>query len=182
MPWSAPLTPQMQAEAARHGAVLPVLHTARLTLRAPRLSDFDAYRAIACSDRGQYFGGPMPVADAWDDFARMTAIWLLRGHGVWTVEAKPAVVAGFVLIGFEPGDLEPELGFMFLPGFEGKGLAFEAASAARDHAFAALGLTTLVSYIDPANLRAQSLAARMGAVSEGEIDGSQVWRHVRRSE
>ncbi|MFN4155034.1 MAG: GNAT family N-acetyltransferase [Paracoccaceae bacterium] len=181
MPWSAPLTPQMQAAAAQHGAALPVLRAGRLTLRAPRLSDFEAYRAIACTERGQYLGGPMTEDEAWDDFARMTATWLLRGHGVWTAEDDGAGLAGFVLIGFEPGDQEPELGFVFLPAFEGKGLAFEAATAAHDYAFAALGLTTLVSYIDPANRRAQALALRLGAVPDGQVDGADVWRHVRRT-
>lgn len=180
MPWSAPLTPQMQVAAARYGAVVPVLCTARLRMRAPRLSDFDAYRKIACTERGKYLGGPMTETEAWDDFARMTATWILRGHGVWTAENDDAEVVGFVLIGFEPGDLEPELGFLFLPESEGKGLASEAATAVRDHAFDALGLTTLVSYIDPANTRAKALSLRMGAVAEGQVDGSDVWRHVRR--
>jgi len=180
-PWSVPLTPPMRAAAARHGAALPVVRTARLTLRAPRLADFGVYRAIACTDRGQYFGGPMTEAEAWDDFSRLTATWLLRGHGVWTAEADEAEVAGFVLIGCEPGDLEPELGFLFLQAFEGKGLAHEAATAVRDYAFVTLGLATLVSYIDPANPRAQALALRLGAVLDGRVGESNVWRYVRRT-
>jgi RimJ/RimL family protein N-acetyltransferase len=85
---------------------------------------------------------------------------------------------GFVLIGFEPGDLEPELGWLFLPAAEGQGYAAEAATAARHHALSVLGLPSLVSYIDPANDRSARLAARLGARRDGEVDGADVWRHA----
>ena len=173
-----PLTDAMATQAAATGAALPQLRTARTVLCAPSLVDFTAYRAIACSERGQYMGGPMTQPEAWDDFCRMVATWVLRGHGVWSVKGVEGTTLGFVLVGLEPGDLEPELGFLFLACHEGRGLAHEAASAARDHAFGVLGLTTLVSYIDPANSRAQSLAARLGAVQEGRADGSNVWRYT----
>lgn len=181
-PWSFPLTASMAAGAARVAAGIPEVETARLTLRAPRLSDFPALAEIACSERGVHIGGPMSEEAAWDDFCRMTAVWLLRGHGAWTVTLKEGEVLGFVLIGFEVGDVEPELGFLFRESAEGRGYAAEAARAARDHAFGALGLKSLVSYIDAGNTRSGRLAERLGAVREADLtfpDGSsvQVWRH-----
>ena len=163
---------------------LPTISTGRLILRAPRVADFDTYAGIVCTERGRYLGGPMTREDAWSDFAAMTAGWLLRGHGLWTVAGTDGVL-GFVLLGFEPGDEEPELGFVFAEAAEGRGVAFEAACAARSHAFADLGWTTVVSYIDAANTRAIALAERMGAVADGTVtdpeDGSSVlvFRHLR---
>ncbi len=155
---------------------LPLLVTERLLLRAPKVEDFEAFASIACTERGTYFGGPMTREDAWADFTQMTATWLLHGHGVWTI-GRAGDIAGFVLLGFEPGDLEPELGFLLLPHAEGDGIGFEAATAARDHAFETLGWRTLVSYIDPENTRAQRLAARLGAARDGIVDDAQVWRY-----
>lgn len=161
---------------------LPTLATNRLILRAPRVTDFDTFFAIAGSDRGKHLGGPMSREDAWADFSQMTATWLLHGHGVWTIGCG-GEIAGFVLLGFEPGDREPELGFLLTESAEGKGIAYEAASAALTHAFDTLGWTTLVSYIDPANARSIALARRLGGLPDGEItdDGETtlVYRYVR---
>lgn len=177
MPWTAPVTAGMADQARATAAAIPTLRTARLVLRAPELADFGAYRAIACTDRGRYLDGPMSEPDAWDDFCRMVATWVLRGHGVWAATDAAGQTIGFVLIGFEPGDREPELGFLFLQGHEGQGLAQEAAAAVRDHAFATLELTTLVSYIDPDNTRAQGLARRLGAVRDDAAGHGHVWRY-----
>ena len=70
---------------------------------------------------------------------------------------------GFVLVGAEPGDEAHELGFMLVESAEGRGIAFEAAVAARDWAWSILQVPRLVSYIDPANTRSAALAQRLGA-------------------
>ena len=106
-----------------------------------------------------------------------TARLRLRGHGLWTVEPLAGgAPLGFVLIGFEPGDREPELVNLFRSTAEGQGHAFEAATAARDHA-RALGLPVLVGCIDPANTRSRRLTERLGAVRDGEVDDGEVRRH-----
>jgi RimJ/RimL family protein N-acetyltransferase len=170
--------------AARLRAEVPVLNTDRLVLRAPALSDFPACVEIACTERGRYVGGPMPRDDAWSEFAKMTAGWLLHGHGGFTVEdATSGAVYGFVVLGLEPGDQEIELGFALTQAGEGKGIAFEAAVAVRDWAARELGLTGLVSYIDPDNTRSIALATRLKAVrdpnAEAALDeaGTCVFRH-----
>lgn len=177
-PWSHSLTAACAAQAGQVAASVPVLRTARLVLRAPVLSDFAAWAEIVCSERAVHIGGPFGEAEAWDDFCRAVAVWMLRGHGLWTVTVGEGEVAGFVLVGFEPGDAGPELGFLFRQQYEGKGLAAEAAAAARDHAFDVLGLPALESYVAPENTRSARLAARLGAEClPGLLDGSQVWRH-----
>lgn len=176
-PWTAPLTPGMRDHARRMAASVPVLHTPRLTLRAPRLEDFAPYATIVCTDRGVHVGGPFTEDEAWADFCGMVANWLLRGHGNWVVETRAGGFVGFVLIGFEPGDADPELGWFLTEAAKGHGYATEAAMAARDHAFAALGLARLVSYIDPENSASARVAERLDAVRDGMLDGSQVWVH-----
>lgn len=174
------VAPAARAQAQLLAQAVPELRTARLVLRAPALSDFTHYAAIVCGPRGQFVDGPMTAEAAWDDFARMTATWLLRGHGLWTVTADGAVI-GFVLIGCEPGDEAHELGFLFLPEGEGLGYAHAAARAARDYARDVLNLPALVSYCDPANARACALALRLGAADRGRVSGAirfQYWGHV----
>ena len=155
-----------------------MIETARLRLRAPRLTDFDAWAEILCGPAGPDLGGPFDRDEAFTEFAASCGTWLLRGHGPWAVEPlSGGEVLGFVLIGFEPGDQEPELGYLFRPMSEGKGYATEAAAAARDHVFAALGISRLVSYIAPENAPSMRVASRLGATCEGEVDGSQAWVH-----
>jgi RimJ/RimL family protein N-acetyltransferase len=176
-PWTAPLSDGMQTQASALAAVVPTLRTDRLILRAPRLGDFATYAAILQSPRAVHIGGPFSMDDAWDDFCRLSAGWVLRGHGVWTVETHTGLLVGFVLIGFEPGDAEPELGWFLVRDAEGQGFATEAARAARAYGFASLGLSRLVSYVDPANRASARVAERLGAVIEGQLDGSDIWVH-----
>lgn len=156
--------------AAQLSGQVPVLHTDRLILRAPRVGDFDCLADIACTERGRGIGGPMTRADAWREFTQLSSGWLLHGHGGWTIEnAQTNTVLGFVLIGFEPGDLEPELGFLLDAEAEGQSIAYEAGRCVLDFATDVLKWTTLVSYIDPANSRSIALAERLGAEPDGEI-------------
>lgn len=164
--------------AATLSGMLPEIVTARLRLRAPRLDDFDAWAEILTGPAAPHLGGPFDRDEAFVEFLASTGTWLLRGHGPWTVEPKNGgEVLGFVLLGFEPGDAEPELGYLFRPSAEGRGYATEAVQAARAHAFTALGLTRVVSYIAPENAPSARLARRVGAVQDGLHEGSQVWVH-----
>lgn len=59
----------------------------------------------------------------------------------------------------------------------------EAAVALRDWAFAELGLPSLVSYFDPANVRSIAVAERLGAVRDDNAPRQDpedvVYRHYR---
>ena len=151
-------------------------------MRGPYMEDFDVFADMVISDRGRYIAGPLTREGAWDDFIQLTASWILRGCGLWTVEdQEDKTVLGFVLLGHETGDPEPELGFLFTEEAEGKGYAFEAAEKARNNAWNALSFDTLVSYIDPDNERAIKLALRLGAVRDpsGDHEGTHCYRYPR---
>ena len=174
--------------AQRLSALVPVLGTERTRLRALRLSDMDAWAEILCTDRSRWMDGPMSRDDAFIELAASAGGWLLRGIGFWTVETREGgEVLGFAGVNMEPSDREPELGYFFRAAFEGRGYAAEACRAARDWTWAQ-GLPSLVSYVDPENLRSAALVERLGARrdagAEAEFDGTPdagvaVYRHPR---
>ncbi len=174
---AAELAHQMQS-------LIPVLETERLILRAPRIEDFDDFADAATGARGIHYGDYDDREGAWGDFIQLTGTWMLRGHGVWTVtDRTDGKVLGFVQIGAEPGDREPELGFLVTAQAEGRGIAREAARAVRAHAFGTLGLASLVSYVDPKNARSNRLALRLGATRDAQAEAAfaddpiRVYRH-----
>ncbi|WCR11672.1 GNAT family N-acetyltransferase [Paracoccus stylophorae] len=147
----------------------PILTTERLTLRAPKGSDWPAWRAFMASDRLR-FVRPDDFDDAasWRAFGHAIGHWAMRGWGMFVFTARdddtPLGMAG---PWFPEGWPEREIGWsLWPPEAEGKGLAAEAAGAARAHAFGALGWTTAVSYVDPGNARSIALAERMGAIRD----------------
>ena len=169
--------------AARLGGQIAALDTRRLQLRAPRIYDFAAYAEIFCSDRARHMGGPLTRAAAWTAFTQYVALWLLHGHGLWTIDAQTQPSAGFALLGMEYEDPEPELGIFLTSAAEGQGFAFEAAEAVRAHAFDVLKWDSCVSYVAPENTRCIALMDRLGALrditAEAELaDGTLVFRHL----
>lgn len=181
-PWET--APEGQAAVAtdRILASLPRIALDRVTLRAPRIEDFEDYARIACTERAKYIGGAMTRDEAWLDYNQLIAGWLLRGAGLWTVERNDDMATlGFVMLDHEFGDPEPEVGFLFLPEYEGQGYAFEATRSARNNAFNALSWATLVSYIDPENTRAIRLAEKLGAERDpsADHDGCHAYRYPR---
>ena len=165
--------------------VVPRLETDRLILRAPRAEDFDTLAEIWRTDRGQFIGGPFDEEAAWLDFAQCVAGWVLWGAGYWTVVQKSdSTVVGLVGFGWEVTDAERELGWLFVKEAEGKGLAFEASQAALDYAFGTLGLRTLISSVDKANVRSIALAKRLGATEDPQAvlpqyrDEDTAYRHL----
>ena len=150
-------------------AEIPVIETERLTLREPREADLPAMVAFHTSERAAHVGGPL---DEWAVFVRLAANlgqWMLRGHGWWTLEDRATgAVAGRCGVGWATDYPEPELGWHVYEGFEGRGLAHEAALAARRW-WTGRGNPPPISLIGPENTRSRHLAERMGAAVDGEL-------------
>jgi RimJ/RimL family protein N-acetyltransferase len=144
--------------------MIPVLTTQRLTLRAPRLADFEPYAAVLASERARHIHGPHDRAFAWKEFVSFSGQWLLMGFGGWSIEERASGrYCGEVSIIHPAHYAEPEMGWTLVPEAEGRGIAFEAARAARSWAYRSLGLATLVSYVMAGNERSIRLAERLGA-------------------
>ena len=162
---------------------IPTLTTERLTLRAPQASDFDVIAAFyADADRSWGFGGPQNRNEACRWFASLIGHRALRGFGLWMDETRAGDTVGMVGLWEPEGWPEPELGWVMFANGEGKGYAFEAAMAARDHAYGSMGFRTLSSNIFPGNQRSVVLAERMGAWKEREYQNvthgtEMVYRH-----
>lgn len=170
--------------AARFTAAIPVLDTPRLRLRAPVLADFDAYAAYQASERSRFTGGPLDRNQAWRAFGHVIGHWVLRGYGVFVIEDRASGQAlGTAGPWYPEGWPEPEIAWtLWQAGTEGRGIAAEAAVAARDWAFEALGWPTAISLILEGNARSEALARRLGCVPAGSFTHAQfgatgIWRH-----
>ncbi len=103
----------MTAIREHHSVAIPAIETERLTLDAPRESDFDGYASIVTTARGRFIGGPLDREAAWLDFSQMVAGWVLRGFGALTVRPKGGDdYLGTALVHHEYGDPGPELGWL----------------------------------------------------------------------
>lgn len=164
-------------------ADVPVLTTGRLTLRAPRAADFDAFADFYGSERSWGSGGPLDRPLAWRGFAAEIGHWVLHGYGNWIVEVTGTGEAvGTVGFWNPEGWSEVEIGWAMFEGAEGKGYAFEAASTARHFAYDSLGWGPLTSVIAPGNTRSEALATRLGAAPERDWVSPSgkpavIWRH-----
>lgn len=174
---------QGRADGLSLEALVPVIETERLILRAPRVSDFELMAEFYATERSVFVGGPKDRQESWRYVLMGMGHWLARGYGYWSVDERASGrMVGRVGVHFHAVDWpEPELGWHLFAGFEGRGLMTEAARAARAASARHFGLGPLISLIAPENARSQAVAQRLGAVFEsrhmmmGKM--TEVWRH-----
>jgi len=164
------------------GLAIPTLDTNRLILRAPRLSDLPRMTAFFATPRSHMVGGPRTETETFQSLASRLGHWALRDYGLWHIEEKASgLFLGWAGMIFAPGWDEPELGWTVMRDAEGKGIASEAAIAARTYAGTHQNLNGVISYIDPENTRSMTLAQRLGAAFErtGQLLGKpyHIYRH-----
>lgn len=92
-------------------------------------------------------------------FGRCAVIWRNTGEIVGDCGLIPTVVEGVD---------ESELGWVTRRSFWGQGIATEAGTAWRDHAFDVLGLERIVSMISPQNAASRRVAEKLGFRVERE--------------
>lgn len=146
-----------------------VLHTPRLTLRVPRVEDFEPYaEMLADEEAARYIGGTLPRAAAWRRFLQMPGAWAVQGFAMFSVVEK---ASGRWLGQMGPWRPEGwpgnEIGYAFHRSAWGQGYAVEAGLAARDWAFETLGWHDLIHCIDPGNTPSQKVAQRLGSRLRG---------------
>jgi RimJ/RimL family protein N-acetyltransferase len=104
--------------------------------------------------------------------------WREHGFGWFAVEGREGALCGellgFVGVAFPTFLPEvaarPEIGWRLSPRAWGRGLATEAALAAREDAFTRLALPELISIIHPRNTRSRRVATKLGMAVERQVD------------
>jgi RimJ/RimL family protein N-acetyltransferase len=142
------------------------LRTERLTLRPWTDEDEPVMAAInRHPEVGRYLNRPVDDAAVAGFYAAIVGHWATHGFGPWAVEHDGRFIGFAGLMHVPPFLAEagpgPELGWRIDPAAWGRGLATEASLAARDDAFARLGLTELISIIHPENVRSQRVATKL---------------------
>lgn len=168
-PWLTPPTGVAAERADGIAETIPVLETARLRLRTPRLDDWPVLEPIWTTPRGRFIGGPMEPEAAWLDFNQIVASWLLRGYGAFTIEHRETGrVLGIATMDHEWGDPEPELGWLLIEEAEGRGFGTEAARELLAHARELLGAGSFVAYMARDHRRSIRIANALGGRPDAE--------------
>jgi RimJ/RimL family protein N-acetyltransferase len=84
------------------------------------------------------------------------------GFGLYLVALKGRESIGICGLIKRPALADVDLGFAFLPGFWGKGYAFEAAAAVMSYGKQVLGLSRIVAILSPDNERSANLLEKLG--------------------
>ncbi|HMO76514.1 MAG TPA: GNAT family N-acetyltransferase [Sphingopyxis sp.] len=147
----------------------PLLVTERLILRPPAAEDFDAFAEMSAEEETMRFiGGTAPRASAWRLWCTLAGAWHIRGFSMFSVIERATGEWVGRLGPWEPdGWPGLEIGYGVRAKFAGKGYAFEGTVAACDFAVEFLKWPSLLHTIDPANIRSQALAKRLGARNSG---------------
>lgn len=147
----------------------PVLETARLVLRMPQRGDFDRYAEAKADPEGnRYNDGALSRSEAWRKFLLYPGAWMLQGFSMFSVIEKSSGSWVGILGPWQPeGWPGTEVGWTLHRSSWGRGYAFEAATAAIDWCFDALGWREVIHSIHPDNLRSQALAQRLGSRMRG---------------
>ena len=154
----------------------PNLRTPRLLLRPWRDGDLAPFAALnADPEVMRHYPATLSRQESEASAERIRRGLESDAFGLWAVE----VVGAAPFIGYV-GLCEARFAAPFTPAIEigwrldrrqwGRGYATEAAIAARDYAFEALGLEALVSFTVPANERSRRVMERIGMSRTADDD------------
>ncbi len=153
---------------------LPVLQTERLRLRNLTLDDAPFILKLVNTPAWLKYIGDRGIKTLQEAKNYILAgpihNYMTKGYGFQLVELKenqlPIGLCGLV----KRDHLEHEdLGFAFLPEFEGKGYAFEAATATVQYANFTLNINRLLAITTKDNFRSIQLLKRLNFEDSGEV-------------
>ncbi len=144
------------------------IETARLLLRRWKPSDSKPFHQLNSDPEVmEFLLKPLALEESDEMIVRIESHFEQHGFGLWAVEAKETGL----LLGFA-GLSRPTFETQFTPCIEvgwrlarqawGRGFATEAARAALAFGFDEAGLTEIVSFTVPANLRSIAVMERIG--------------------
>lgn len=143
----------------------PTLETPRLILRPPGAEDFDAFAAFAADEEtSRYLGGAQSRPMAFRAWATIAGAWVVRGYSMFSViERSSGRWIGRVGPWMPEGWPGTEVGWGIVRDAQRRGYAREAATAAIDYAFDALGFERVIHCIEPENAPSVALARSLGS-------------------
>ncbi|MGZ8607532.1 MAG: GNAT family N-acetyltransferase [Actinomycetota bacterium] len=151
-----------------------IVETDRLLLRAYRIEDVDGLAPMfADPEHMRYYPAPLTREGTVAWVERQLERYREDGFGLWIIEERSTKVvlgtAGPTLQVVE-GDPHVEIGWHVRPGRKGEGIAPEAGAAARDWAFANLGVDHVISLVRPENVPSARVAEKLGMQVDREAD------------
>lgn len=159
------------APATGAGALVPVLETDRLILRAHRADDYADCLAI-CTDPVvvRHLGGrPFSGEEVWRRLLSYVGMWQLLGYGYWAVEEKESgSYIGHIGYTDFKRDIQPslqgmlEFGWILASHAHGKGYASEAVAAMTAWSQTHFPDRRVVCIISPENLPSIRVAEKAG--------------------
>ena len=150
---------------------VPVLTTARLTLRGHTVADFSESATMwANPEVTRFIGGrPFSREEAWTRLLRYIGHWSLNGFGYWVVRETDSnrFVGEVGFVDYKRDivpslDDAPEIGWVLSPAVHGQGFATEAVRAILDWGETRFGGARTVCLIDPGNARSIRVAEKCG--------------------
>ena len=148
-----------------------MITTDRLLLRPHTIEDMDAHNAMHAEPDVYRFlaGRPSTREETWLRLLRFVGHWTSFDYGLFAVidrlSGKLIGDTGLAHFCRELGpdfDPYPETAWIFSASVHGKGMAFEAASAAHDWFEAKTGKREAVAIINPENAASLRLAGKLG--------------------
>lgn len=152
------------------------LRTERLVLRDWRESDLAPFAALTDDPEVMEHFPALLAREESDRLAEHFSRGIQeRGWGMWAVERKDTgAFAGYV--GIQPVTFDcwftpaVEIGWRLAKTQWGRGIATEAAVASLDYAFGRLGLSRVVAFTVPANIRSLGVMHRLGMRFAGDFE------------
>ena len=133
-------------------------------MRPFRPDDVEAIARYADDERYRRYLSPTHPAPEEFVAHNVGVDWRVERSWVITLDG---VVAGSVFLGINSDDVAAELACLVAPEYWRKQIAFEACTAALEHAFAALGLSKVVARADSRHEASIRLMTKLGMRSKG---------------
>jgi RimJ/RimL family protein N-acetyltransferase len=153
--------------------LVPVLATERLVLRGFTPHDFEPFATIVSDPEVVRYvddGAPISREECWRGMALFLGHWHLRGYGWWAVEERRSgEFLGRIGLYNPEGWPGIEIGWLLRRDVWGAGLATEGATAALNYAFDVVGVSHVISLIDPDNAASIRVARKIGERYERDL-------------
>lgn len=152
-----------------------IINTPRTRLRSWRETDREAFAAMHADPEVMLdYGGPLSRAESDAKLDRYAVAFDQCGFCRWAIESRGGEFLGYAGL-MSSGPDHPigariDIGWRLVRSAWGNGYATEAARAALQDAFTRMGLTEVLSYTAPDNLRSQAVMTRLSMTRDPSRD------------